>query len=94
MKHKRHFIILDANSTVGAMYASGSNDGFTSDGEVNHPVIDCTEIVIDNPYYILATRSLEKEGGSYQSLYLPHGSVVAIYQYNPVEPLPFGFVPS
>jgi hypothetical protein len=93
MDHLRHFIILDINSPIGAMYASGSNDGFISEGDVRHPIIDCTEIVIDNPYYIFATRSLEKEGGSYQSLYLPHGSVVAIYQYKPSGPLPFGFVP-
>jgi hypothetical protein len=49
--------------------------------------------VIDtnNPYYIFATRSLKMEGATHQSLYLPHGSVVMIVQYDENADRPIGF---
>jgi hypothetical protein len=88
----RYLVVLDARSAVGRIYAK-DNDGFVSDGEINHPILDCTQIVTDSPYYIFATRPLKKEGKSHQSLYLPHGSVAVIHQYAETEPYPIGFAP-
>lgn len=87
----KYLIILDGRSPIGAIYLQGNNDGTTTDGEIIHPLLDCTQITTDSPYYIFATRSLKKEGKSHQTLYLPHGSVVAIYQYDESDPRPLGF---
>lgn len=89
----RYLVVLDANSVIGRIYAKGNNDGIVNDGRLDHPVLDCTDLVTDSPYYIFATHSLKKEGGSHQSVFLPHGSVVAIYQYAENDPHPLGFVP-
>lgn len=89
----RFLIVLDANSTIGRIYANGSNDGFVNDGHQKHPVLDCIELTIDNPYYIFAIREMKKAAGSRQSLYLPHGSVAAIHLYDVTEPHPLGFLP-
>lgn len=88
----KHLVILDARSAIGRIYAKGNNDGNVSDGDTLHPVLECTDLVTDNPYYIHATRPLKKGDGSHQLLFLPHGSVVAIYQYALDEPSPLGFL--
>ncbi len=72
----RYLVVLDAGSPVGRMYAEGNNDGFTEQGD--HPVLDCTEINLDEPYYMYANRDRSKHGGSYQKVYLPHSSIVMI----------------
>ena len=33
----RYLVVLDARSAVGRIYAK-DNDGFVSDGEINHPI--------------------------------------------------------
>ena len=86
-----YMVILDANSPVGEMYAAGDNDGFTS-GPTRNPILTCTEIATDSPYYIYAKRILKKEAGSHQSLFLPHGSIVMILQYDEKDPNPLGFL--
>ena len=92
MKMKtKYLLILDCRSTIGSIYLNGNNDGTVTDGKLNHPLLDCTEIKMNNPYYIFAIRSLKKEGASHQSVYLPHGSVVAIYQYAEEQGYPPGF---
>ena len=88
----RYIIVIDANSAAGAIYAKGSNDGFITDGHVQHPVLDCTEIETSSPYYIFAKRSLNAVGESHQSLYLPHGSVVMVVGYADEQGRPVGFV--
>ena len=84
----KFLIILDKDSIAGSLYAKGNNDGITTGG---HPLLDCTELVTDNPYYIFATRSLYQEGKSHQTLYLPHGSVALIHRYDESDPHPLGF---
>lgn len=93
----RYLIVLNANSPIGQLYSQGtiqdgSNDGFTA-GDFRHPILDCTEIAIDSPYYIFAKRAANREGAPRQSIYVPHGSVVAIYRYDEREPHPLGFLP-
>ena len=88
----RYIVILDAKSPVGAIYANGNNDGLTSDGNISHPVLDCTEIETNNPYYIFAKRSPNEAIPSHQILYLPHGSVVMIVAYDKAEDRPVGFL--
>jgi hypothetical protein len=87
----RYLVILDAGSPIGRNYASGNNDGFIHDG---HPVLDCLEVATDAPYYLFAKRDMSKQAKNYQSLYIPHGSVVAIYCYADEGSKPFGFVPA
>lgn len=86
----RYLVVLDTDSPVGAMYAQGSNDGFTQHG--NHPVLDCTEIDLDEPNYMYVKRDMSRHGGSYQKAYLPHSSVVVIHPYEDVEKMPVGFL--
>ena len=90
----KYFITINSLSAIGKIYAKGDNDGFVSDGNLSHPLLACTEIETSNPYYILATRPLRTAGGSNQTVYLPHDSVVSIHRYDVDEALPFGFVPS
>ena len=59
----RYLVVLDARSATGRICAK-DNDGFVSDGQVNHPILDCTQIETNNPYYIFATRPLRMEGKS------------------------------
>jgi hypothetical protein len=89
----RYLVILDVRSASGAVYHSGSNDGYVSDGDLRHPVLDCSEIVVDSPYYLFAKRDMAKQGGSYQSLYIPHSSVVHIHCYADSGTRPMGFIP-
>jgi hypothetical protein len=92
-RKKRYLVVLDANSVTGQIYASGNHDFVAMAGDVQHPVLVCTELETHNPYYIYAKRPL-KESGSYQSLYLPHGSVAQILEYDTSEEIPPGFVRS
>ena len=87
----KYLVLLDCNSSIGSIYANGNNDGIVNDGDINHPVLACTEIETNNPYYIFAIRSGDQEGGLRQSVFLPHSSVVAIYRYAEDEPHPLGF---
>lgn len=91
MSKSKYLIILDVRSPAGAMYANGSNDGFASDGNFRHPVLDCTEINAEFPYYLSATRSLKSRGKSHQTLLLPHGSVVMVVSYAEEKPNAVGF---
>lgn len=86
----KYLVTLDALSVIGKIYANGDNDGFVSDGKINHPVLECTQIVTDSPYYISATRTLCSESESDQILYLPHGSVVSVHCFELADCLPFG----
>ena len=90
MPKSKYLIILDAKSSIGSMYANGSNDGFASDENIKHPILDCTEINADLPYYLSATRSMSK-GKSHQSLLIPHGSVVMVVSYAEEKPNDVGF---
>jgi len=89
----KYLVILDSRSVVGQMYLEGTHDGFVRVGDAKHPVLDCIEIETDSPYYIRAIRTLERIGGSSQTLYLPHSSVVVIYEYAKEERPPIGFHP-
>ena len=89
----RYLVILDARSATGSIYASGNNDGFVRDGELRHPFLDCSEVVTDAPYYLFAKRDRSRQGQSYQSMYIPHGSIVYIHCYADEEPRPIGFMP-
>jgi hypothetical protein len=91
-KKMNYLVVLDAHSSIGKIYLYGNNDGTVTDGELHHAILDCTEIVTDSPYYLIATRIHKKEGKSHQTLYLPHGSIIAIYQYAEKEGRPMGFV--
>jgi len=87
-----YLVVLDERSAIGSIYVSGNNDGFVTDGQLQHPVLDCTEISTDSPYYLFAKRDMSKQGKNYQSLHIPHSSVVAIYHYADEGSRPFGFV--
>jgi hypothetical protein len=88
----KYLLILDADSTAGKIYLAGNNDGLVSDGTIKHPVLLCTEIKMDSPYYIFAKRQM-KAPASHQSLCLPYGSVAIILQLEENEPIPtIGFV--
>jgi hypothetical protein len=88
----RFLVILDARSAIGGSYAKGNNDGFMNDGNIQHPVLDCLEVATDAPYYLFAKRDMSNQGKQYQSLYIPHGSVVAIYCYSDEGSKPCGFI--
>lgn len=85
----KHLIVLHAASAVGGIYAVDANRHITV-GEHRHPVLDCIEMDLNNPYYIFAKRRL-KDSEQYQSLYLPHGSVVMILRYEESDPPTIGF---
>jgi len=89
----RYLVVLDARSVVGGMYANGYNDGFVSDGEIRHPVLDCTEIATDSPYYLYVKRDLSRHGKDYQTIHIPHSSIVVIHHYADEGRKPMGFVP-
>jgi len=86
-------VVLDARSSIGCVYANGNNDGFVNDGTPKHPVLDCTEIAVDSPYYLFAIRDMPGSGKPYQRLHIPHSSVVAIHHYAKVKEKPMGFAP-
>jgi len=88
----RYLVVLDARTPIAGCYASGNNDGYINDGNLYHPVLDCLEVATDAPYYVFVKRDMEKQGSNYQSLYIPHGSVVAIYCYADEGPKPCGFI--
>ncbi len=88
----RYLVVLDERSAIGSIYAAGNNDGFVTDSELEHPVLDCMEISLVSPYYLFAKRDLSDQGGNFQSLHIPHSSIVAIYQYADEGSRPFGFV--
>ena len=88
-----YLVVLNVNSVTGRIYQAGDNDGFFTEGDVKHPVLLCTAIDLYNPYYVFVTREM-KEDKSHQSIYLPHGSVAMILQFEEDVPSPIGFVPS
>ena len=87
----RYSVIIDARSATGSIYASGNNDGFVSDGQLRHPVLDCSEIITDVSYFVFIKRDMSKSGKSHQSLYIPHTSIVHIHCYADEGPQPMGF---
>jgi hypothetical protein len=88
----RYLVVLDARSVVGGIYANGHNDGFVNDGGIRHPVLDCTEIATDNPYYLYVKRDLSLHGKDYQFINIPHSSVSVIHHYADEGSKPIGFV--
>lgn len=86
----KYLVVLDVNSEIGAIYSRGSHDGCVSRGEYQHPILDCSEIVTDAPYYLFVRREISKGGGT-QKLHIPHSSVVAIHIYDDNGPRPMGF---
>lgn len=82
----RFFIVLDAQSVIGQTYLRGNHDA-TSEG---HPAIDCKAIEDVGPY-LRASRNTANRGGSDQTLWIPHHSVVCIVEYAQDAPRPFGF---
>ena len=87
-----YLVILDANSTIGKIYGEKA-DRLINDGQTGHPALLCSEIAIDHPVYLFATRPLTKEK-SHQSLHIPHHAVVAIYRVNEEADRTIGFQPS
>jgi len=90
----RYLVVLDAGSTIGRIYANGKNDGFVNDGKVDHPILDCTEIATDSPYYLFVRRDLSRHGKNQQTIHIPHSSVAVIHHYADTGSKPFGFVTS
>ena len=89
----KHLIVLDGNTPTGKLFLDGKHDGLTSDGTTQHPLLDCIAIDLHIPGYIHATRTVHTAGGSHQNVYLPHGTVVAIFRYAVEETPPLGFLP-
>jgi hypothetical protein len=89
----RFLVVLDARSPIGSIYANGSNDGFINDGDLRHPVLDCTEIATDSPYYLVIKRELSSHDKTCQSAHIPHSSIVAIHHYADEGSKPYGFAP-
>ncbi len=87
-----YLVVLDERSAIGGIYASGNNDGFVTDGQLQHPVLNCTEIWTDTPYYLFAKHDMKNQGKNHQDLHIPHTSVVAIYQFADEGSRPPGFV--
>jgi hypothetical protein len=88
----RYLIVLDARSVVGQIFAE-HNDGLVTAGGLNHPMLECSEIDLSIPAYIFAIRNTRAAGGRNQRIYLPHGSVVSIQEFDVNNPLrgPIGF---
>lgn len=90
----KHVIVVDGRTATGQLFLHGSNDGVTSNGDLRHPLLDCTAIDLHTPGHICATRELKTPTGSHpQILYLPHGTIVAIFRYDTPERPPLGFAP-
>lgn len=89
----RYLVVLDANSSIGQIYLNGSNDGYVAEGEERHPVLDCAEVDIHQPYYLFAKRDMSKQGSSHQSLHISHSSVLFVQIYADEGPRPIGFHP-
>lgn len=87
----RYLVGLDANSTTGKLFLA-NNDGFMNDGTQDHPLLECSDLGFDNPYYIYAIRDTRKAGGKHQSLYLPHGNVILIVEFDKKVRPPMGFL--
>jgi hypothetical protein len=89
----RYLVVLDASSAIGAAYASGRHDGMVKGGaRESNPAIDCYEISLESPVYLLVHRGKSATSEDRQTVLIPHGSVVAIFRYNEGEPRPIGFV--
>jgi hypothetical protein len=76
---------------VGQVYIEDPEVPGVKIGERRHPALPCSSVETDNPNYIFAKRLLDKEGGPGQSLYLPHGSVAFVVEYDEDRPRPLGF---
>jgi hypothetical protein len=88
----RYLVVVDRGSTIGRVYAQGTNDGWVTSGDEKHPVLDCTEIDPDGPY-LFVKRDMTRHGGKYQTIYIPHGFVAFILVYADEGPKPIGFTP-
>jgi hypothetical protein len=88
----RYLVVIEKMSAIGCIYDKGNNDGYVTDGEFYHPVINCSEISINSPYYLYVKRDLTEQDKNHQSLYIPHTSIVAIYEYDGKGSRPVGFV--
>lgn len=86
----RYLIVLDLHSPTGQLFAE-SADRYFDGGAVKHPALACSHVVMDSPHYIFAKRHTKK-GHSHQLLYLPHHSVILIFEWDSDGPAPIGFV--
>jgi len=86
-----HLVILDPRTLVGEMFLAGCNDGIQKIGQLDCPVLLCSEIETNIAGGISAIRSREKGALKDQSLFLPHGSVVLVFDWTKDE-TPIGFV--
>ncbi|WP_155294440.1 hypothetical protein [Burkholderia cepacia] len=84
-----YLVILDARSPIGAIYGEKA-DGIVTDGALRHPALHCSDVSMDHPVYLFATRPLKKDE-SHQSLHVPHNAIVAIYRLNESDAPPIGF---
>jgi len=89
----RYLVVLYRDSVIGSNYAEGSNDGFILVNDVQHPVLDCID-VIHEAYYLLVTRDMKKTKGGTQTLYIPHASIAFIVGYAKGDERPIGFASS
>lgn len=87
----QYLVILDPASTIGKIY-SENYDAISNTNGLKCPLLACTEISFDNPYYIFVERG-GNQAKAKQSLYLPYHSVVAILQQSAGETRPIGFAP-
>jgi hypothetical protein len=67
----RYLVIVDARSPIGAIFAGSTR--LTKLEE--NPVLDCTEIGLDNPHYLRVVRSLES---GHATFLIPHRYVLAV----------------
>lgn len=86
----KYLVTLDRNSVVGATYANGNNDGYCTDGDINHPVLDCLEVDLTG-YFAYLKRDLSRQGKAFQGVHIPHSAIAFVLSYAVGEPRPIGF---
>lgn len=88
----KHLIVINAESAFGVIHAPGAVLFLSISGSKHrHPVLECIDVDLSNPHYIFAKSRL-RDTQEYQSLFVPHYSVVVIYQRAETDPIPMGFL--
>ncbi|MDR5756479.1 hypothetical protein [Caballeronia sp. LZ035] len=86
-----YLVVLDVRSPIGAIYNRKADTNVPdAEAQLSHPALLCSDVSIDHPTYLFATRPL-KGDKSHQSLHIPHHAVVAIYRVNEEDAAPMGF---